>query len=78
MPAGFSGSASIASGRRDQGIKYAVDAPKPITIMSIRSKRILMFSGLPIVNKFWIEEYVESDGKNIANKQVDIQIEPPK
>ena len=43
-PAGFSGSSSIASGRSDQGIRKAVEAPIPIRqIMKIKIMNKIIF-----------------------------------
>ena len=77
IPEGFSGSWSIASGSKDQGIRYAVEAPNPTKI--IINKRINSFipSILPKANKELILTPLVIGGINITKKQANTHIFPP-
>ena len=65
-PAGFSGSSSIASGRSDQGMRKAVEAPMPMRqIMKIKvmnKKRLPVLRNRPPSS----QEIFDKGGKNFS------------
>ena len=77
IPEGFSGSWSIASGSKDQGFRYAVEAPNPTKIITIKRISILIPSILPKDNKLFMLTPFVIEGINIIKRQANIHIFPP-